>query len=119
MYEILPETKDRLIALKAMGKLTDTDFELLQADLDRRLEFAAPARILLDWTELEGWDAQGDQRSFLFWLGEWSKIDRVAIVSTEKFLGEVIKIGDALSRSTVRHFAPSEADEARSWLKSA
>ena len=30
MYEILPETKDRLIALKAMGKLTDTDFELLR-----------------------------------------------------------------------------------------
>ena len=44
MYEILPETKDRLIARKAMGKLTDTDFELLQADLDRLLKAAAPAR---------------------------------------------------------------------------
>jgi hypothetical protein len=48
-----------------------------------------------------------------------AKIDRVAIISTEKFLSEVIRIGDALSRSTVRHFAPSEADEARRWLKSA
>jgi hypothetical protein len=119
MYEILPETKDHLIALKAIGKLTDTDFELLQADLDRRLESAAPARILLDWTELEGWDATGDRRSFLFWLGEWSKIGRVAIVSAEKFASEVIQIADALSHSTVRRFAPSEADEARRWLESA
>lgn len=119
MYQILPETKDHLIALKATGKMTDIDFELLQADLDRLLESAAPARVLLDWTDLEGWDARGDQRSFLFWLGEWSKIERVAIVSSEKFLSEVIKIGEALSRSTVRHFAPSDADEARRWLKGA
>jgi hypothetical protein len=45
MYEILPETKGHLIALKAMGKLTDIDFELLQADLDKLLASAAPARI--------------------------------------------------------------------------
>lgn len=117
MFEILPETQGQLIALKAMGRLTAADYEVLQAEMDGLLAVANPARILLDWTELEGFDAEGDRRSFLFWLGEWSKIDRIAIVSSDKFLSEVNRVAEALSHSKVRHFRPSHADEARRWVE--
>ena len=119
MYQILPETSGHLIGLKATGTLTTSDFEVLQSEIDRLLAQAAPACVLLDWTELHGWDARGEQRAFTFWLGAWSQIDKVAVIAEETFLSDVVQLGVALSHSTVRHFYPGEAGSARAWLAGA
>jgi SpoIIAA-like len=117
MYEILPESEGHVIALKGIGTLTETDFKMLEPHLVKRLEAAAPASVLLDWTALHGWDTQGEREAFLFWLREWDQIKRVAIICDEKFLGEMIQIKKALSRSDVRHFSPADAAKARTWVK--
>ncbi len=117
MYEILPKTNGHLVALQAMDRLTDGDFETLEPVVDRMIEDAAPARLFLDWTELKGWDGKGEARSFRFWLKNWGLIERVAIVSSNKFLSDVARLKQTLSRSQVRHFLVSDADKAWVWVQ--
>lgn len=117
MYEILPETKGRIVALKALDRLTDADFETLEPEVDRLIEGAAPAKIFLDWTDLSGWDRRGEARSFRFWLQNWGVIEKMAIVSSEKFLSDVVRLKQTLSRSEVRHFSANQTDKAWTWLK--
>jgi len=117
MYEILPETTGHIVALKAMDRLTDADFEVLEPAVDRMIEEAAPAKVFLDWTELTGWDGKGEARSFRFWIHNWGLVEKVAIVSSDKFLSDVLRLKQTLSRSQVRHFAVFDADTAWTWLQ--
>lgn len=117
MYEIMPETKGNIVALKALDRLTDADFETLEPEVEKLLEGAAPAKVFLDWTDLRGWDGRGEARSFRFWLQNWSVIEKMAIVSSEKFLSDVVRLKQTLSRSEVRHYSINEADKAWAWLE--
>jgi len=119
MYEILPEAKGSIVALKALDRLTDSDFESLESEVNKLIAGAAPAKVLLDWTELSGWDCRGEARSFQFWLQNWRDIEKMAIVSSDKFLSDVVRLKQTLSRSEVRHFAVTEADKAWAWLEGA
>lgn len=118
MYEILPKSIERVVALKAMDRLTDADFEVLEPVVARMIEDAAPARVFLDWSDLVGWDGKGEARSFLFWQRNWWHIERVAIVSSEKFLSDVTRLKQILTHSDVRHFSLAEEDKAWAWLQS-
>jgi hypothetical protein len=117
MYEIMPETGDRLLVLKAVETLTGADFEVLRPAVDRLLgQASGPIRVLLDWTELKGWDAGGETGSFQLWAHEWADVERLAIVAPDRFIENGLQIAKILSRAEVRHFQPGQTAEARSWL---
>lgn len=72
--------------------------------------------MLLDWSELTGWDMQGEAEAFRTWVGEWADIERMAIVSGDKFIEDGLQIGKILTKAEVRHFQPADAAAARAWL---
>lgn len=117
MYAILPESEGHIVALKAIGKLTSSDFVAFQPVAEELFEKAAPARVLLDWSELEGWDAEGEKRSFRFWLAGWKLIERLAIVCDDHLLSDVARLKETLSHAEVRHFAVDQRDRALAWLR--
>ncbi len=117
MYEITPESQDRLIVMKATGRLTTADYETLRPKFERLAAAAfGPLHVLLDWTALTGWDTDGERSAFAMWAQEWSEVERVAIVSGNKFIEDGIEIGKILSKAKVRHFQPADAAAARAWL---
>ena len=117
MYEITPETRDRFIVMKAIGKLTAAEYETLRRRFEQLAAAASgPLRVLLDWTELTGWDVEAEQDAFAMWAREWSDVERLAIVSGDKFIEDGLQIAKVLSKTTVRHFQPADAAEARVWL---
>lgn len=117
MYVITAESKDRLIVMKASGRLATVDYETLRPTFDNLAAKASgPLRVLLDWTELSGWEGDGEQTAFAMWAQEWSDVERVAIVSGDKFIEDGLQIGKILSKADVRHFQPGDLAAARSWL---
>lgn len=117
MYEITPETRDRFIVMKAIGRLTAAEYETLSRHFEQLAAAASgPLRVLLDWTELTGWDVEAEQDAFAMWAREWSDVERLAIVSGDKFIEDGLQIAKVLSKTAVRHFQPADAAEARVWL---
>ncbi|QNT68846.1 SpoIIAA family protein [Defluviicoccus vanus] len=117
MYEITPETRDRLVVMKAIGRLTATDYEIIRPRFEQLAAAASgPLHVLLDWSELTGWNAEGERDAFAMWAQEWSDVERMAIVSGDKFIEDGLQIAKVLSKTTVRHFQLADAAEARAWL---
>lgn len=118
MYEILPESSGHIVALKAIGHLTDADFDTLVPEADRMIDEAAPTRVFLDWSELEGWDRNGESSSSRFWLQNAGIVERVAVIAHERLLSDVVRLRTMLGRADVRRFPASGADQAWAWLRS-
>lgn len=117
MYEITAESKDRLLVLKAIGRLATADYEALRPQVDKiAADVSGPLRVLLDWTDLTGWEGDGERSAFAMWAQEWSDVERVAIVSGDKFIEDGLQIGKILSKANVRHFQPADLAAARAWL---
>ena len=116
MIEVLPLTKDRVIALK-MADMIST------AEIDRCAEAIGPLLnderrdfILLDWSELEGWEVGAKSVGTQFGMKSWASVVRIAIVAEPKWEDEQARIADVFRAATVRRFPPSQRDKAIAWL---
>ena len=116
MIEVLPLTKDRVIALKMTNMIS-------AAEIDRCAEAIGPLLnderrdfILLDWSELEGWEVGAKSVGTQFGMKSWASVVRIAIVAEPKWEDEQARIADVFRAATVRRFPPSQRDKAIAWL---
>ncbi len=116
MIEVLPLTKDRMIALK-MANMIST------AEIDRCAEAIGPLLnderrdfILLDWSELEGWETGAKSVGTQFGMKSWASVVRIAILAEPKWEDEQARIADIFRAATVRRFPPSQREKAIAWL---
>jgi hypothetical protein len=119
MFELLPESHDRTLAIKVSGLLTDADYQIFAPALERWFAAVRPTRILLDWLDLEGWDTQATENSFYFRVTHRVGLERVAIVGDKRWEEEAAKLAEILSNSEVRLFHPADRDAAWQWLEAA
>lgn len=116
MIEVLPLTKDRVIALK-MADMIST------AEIDRCAEAIGPLLnderrdfILLDWSQLEGWETGAKSVGTQFGMKSWASVVRIAILAEPRWEDEQARIADIFRAATVRRFPPSQRDKAIAWL---
>jgi SpoIIAA-like len=116
MFELLPETKNNIIAIKASGTLTAADYEQFMPDVIDLIADAAPVLAFLDWEELSGWAA--DAEWYAFWIRATNRcaFERVAIVAGETWQDEVARIATVLRRAEVRRFDAADRTAAWAWL---
>ncbi len=107
---------DLFLFLKAQGKLTHEDYEIITPIIDSALsEVKTPrVRVLIDATELEGWDARAAWDDFKIGLKHGNEFERVAVYGNKKWQEYAAKIGGWFTAGDVKYF-DSESD-ALSWL---
>lgn len=117
MFEILPQSEGANIAVKASGIISESDYEAMLPEFERRCKKQLRFRLLLDWEHLEGWDEGATGVSFGARFMHRLRCERLAILSDDpRRLSDIEELRSLLKSGELRVFLPAERDAAWSWL---
>ena len=116
MYELVSEGDSNVLTFKAIGMLSDGDYDTLNDDMEKLLAKHDYVRVLVDWERLDGWEPGA--RTVSSWFGRVHRnlFERMAIVADSKWKDETMRIRDVLKPAEVKVFAPGKRDDAWAWL---
>jgi hypothetical protein len=108
---------DFFLSLKAIGKLTHDDYEIITPMIDSALGSVdqPKVRALIDGTEMEGWELRAAWDDFKLGLKHGSEFERIAIYGNKNWQEIAARIGSWFVCGDVRYFE-TYAD-AIAWLQ--
>ena len=108
---------DFFLSLKAVGKLTHADYEIINPMIDSALVGIKTPRIkvLVDGSELEGWELRAAWDDFKLGLKHGGEFDKIAIFGNKKWQEYSAKIGSWFISGEVKYF--EDLNEALSWIQ--
>ncbi|PXF29233.1 hypothetical protein WH50_21890 [Pokkaliibacter plantistimulans] len=105
------------LSLKAVGKLTHADYEVISPMVDSALaQVPSPrVKVLFDATELLGWELRAAWDDLRLGLRHGSEFEKVAIYGNRHWQEVAAKIGSWFVGGEVRYF--ENLQQALSWLQ--
>jgi hypothetical protein len=105
------------LSLKAVGTLTHADYEIITPLIDSALESVKQPSVdvLIDGTELEGWELRAAWDDFKIGLKHNNQVNKVAIYGNKNWQQMSAKIGNWFISGEIKYF--SDLVEASEWLK--
>ena len=102
--------------LKAAGKLTHEDYEIINPLVDSAMEAIkdAKVKVLFDASELEGWELRAAWDDFKFGLKHGNEFEKIAIYGNQSWLEKTAKIASWFISGEVRYF--ENLGDAFDWL---
>jgi len=104
------------LSLKAIGTLTHHDYETITPMIDSALNGVKDPEVdvLIDGTELEGWELRAAWDDFKLGLKHGNKFRRIAIFGDKDWQEKIAKIANWFISGEVKYFDGIEP--ALSWL---
>lgn len=105
------------ITLKAVGKLTHEDYKIITPMIDAAIaEVKAPdVKMLIDATEMEGWELRAAWDDFKLGLSHNNDFKKIAIYGHKTWQKTTAKIGSWFVSGEVKFF--ENLDDAVQWLQ--
>ncbi len=105
------------ITLKAVGKLTHEDYEVITPMIDAAIaEVKTPdVKVLIDASEMEGWELRAAWDDFKLGLNHNNDFKKIAIYGHKTWQKAIAKLGSWFTSGEVRFF--ESLDEAVAWLQ--
>jgi len=105
------------LTLKAVGKLTHEDYEVITPMIDSALKGIKEPKIdaLMDITELDGWELRAAWDDFKLGLKHGSEFEKIALHGNKKWQEVVAKVGSWFISGEVKYF--ENINDAIFWLK--
>jgi hypothetical protein len=117
LYIGIESTGDEFfLSLKAIGKLTHADYEKINPIIDSALQGIADPKVnvLIDASELEGWELRAAWDDFKLGLKHGSEFEKIAIFGNKKWQENSAKIGTWFISGEIKYF--ESIDDALTWL---
>ncbi|WP_269525866.1 STAS/SEC14 domain-containing protein [Coraliomargarita parva] len=104
------------LTLKATGKLTHRDYEVITPVIDSALQGVSAPRInaLIDGTELEGWELRAAWDDFRLGLKHGKQFEKIAIFGNKNWQQLAAKVGSWFISGEVKYF--EDELSALDWL---
>ncbi len=108
--------KEFYLYLKAIGKLTHEDYQIITPMLDKALKEIKEPKIkaLFDCSELEGWEIKAAWDDLKLGLKHGNEFDKIAIITNKSWLEIGAKISSWFISGEIETFKAEK--EALSWL---
>ena len=108
--------EDVFLALKAVGKLTHEDYEIITPMIDSALaEVRQPkVKVLIDGTELDGWEMRAAWDDLRLGLKHNNDFHRIAIYGNRRWQEMAARVGAWFMSGEVKFF--EDEDDALTWL---
>ncbi len=105
------------LTLKAVGKLTHEDYELINPLIDSALDGVKNPKVtvFIDGSELEGWSPRAAWDDFRLGLKHGNEFDKIAIFGNKKWQSYAAKIATWFTSGEVKFFDDSR--DALEWLQ--
>jgi hypothetical protein len=119
MIEILPETQGNTLVVKATSKLTTKDYEeVFIPKLKELIQQHGKVRAVLYLDDnFEGWELGAMWDDAKFGIQHRNDFDKIAIVSSKKYIEWASKIGSHFMKGQLKPFDGSQLQEALAWIK--
>jgi hypothetical protein len=119
MIEILPETQGNTLVVKATAKLTSKDYEeFFIPKLKELIQEHGKVRAVLYLDEnFEGWELGAMWDDAKFGMQHMNDFEKIAIVSSKKWIEWASKIGSHLMKGQLKPFDGTQLQEALAWIK--
>lgn len=110
------EGTDFFIALKAVGKLSHEDYVIITPMIDSALaEVQQPkAKVLLDASQLEGWEPRAAWDDFKLGLKHGREFEKIAIYGNRDWQRMAARVGAWFVSGDIRYFETEQ--DAIAWL---
>lgn len=108
---------DFFLSLKAVGRLTHEDYKIITPMIDSALaQVKAPkVDVLIDGTELEGWELRAAWDDFKLGLKHNNEFRKIAIYGNKNWQEITAKVGSWFISGEIKYF--DNLHEALSWVK--
>lgn len=108
---------DFFLSLKAIGKLTHSDYEMITPMLDSALASvkAPKVDVLFDATELEGWELRAAWDDLKLGLKHNNEFDKIAIYGNKNWQEITAKVGSWFISGEIKYF--ENITDATHWLQ--
>ena len=105
------------LSLTAVGRLTHADYENITPIIDSALDGVQEpkVKVLVDGTEMEGWEPRAAWDDFKLGLKHGSEFQKVAIYGNKHWQEITAKIGSWFVSGEVRYF--ESCNDALDWLQ--
>jgi hypothetical protein len=104
------------LSLKAVGKLTHQDYEIITPLIDSALLQVKDPKVdvLIDGTELEGWELRAAWDDLKLGLKHNNEFNKIAIYGNKEWQDTIAKIGSWFISGEVKYF--DNLTDAANWL---
>ncbi len=111
------ESED-LFVVSVEGILTFNDLKEIQNNVSTAMDRSRKIKVLLLAENFSGWAKEGDWGNLEFLLEHDPYIQKIAVVTSEKWKDWVlIFLGAGMRKASVESFLTGEEEKARDWLK--
>ena len=117
MLQILGETTENLIATKATGKLTETDYNKLLPLLNNKVDQYRKISWYFEMEDFEGWKVKAFWEDVKFDAKHANDFEKVAMVGEKKWEEWMTDLMKPFTSADVRFFDISKKKEALKWIK--
>lgn len=119
MIEQLSSGSLKVLGFKMSGRLHDEDYAQFVPLIDNAIAKEGKVRILAQFQDFRGWDAQALWDDIKFSTTHCTKIERIALVGDRTWEKWMAKVCKPFTMAKVRYFDASEFNAAWAWLEEA
>lgn len=119
MFTILDFTKHNLIAFKVKGKIEKSDYDKLNALLEKNAREYDTQKVYLEIEpeDIEGLEPQALWEDIKTFFKHIRKLDKLALVGNSPVVEKTAKISKPFISGEVRYFPDKQAIIAKEWVK--
>lgn len=119
MIDILEQSTDKILAVKASGILTHEDYENFLPLLDASINTESHIGLYVDISGFEGMTPHAMLDDFLTGIKYYWNFTYVAVVGDEKWMKFLTEFTDWITPSDLEYFDEKDAEKAWKWLQDA
>lgn len=117
MIEKLTSGSEKVLGFKLSGKLHDADYKTFVPAIDATLAKEGQVRLLAQFHDFQGWDAQALWDDIKFSTTHCTKIDRIALVGEKTWEAWMAKVCKPFTMAKIQYFDAAKIDDAWKWLQ--
>lgn len=118
MFEILPDSHDNILGIKASGQLTDEDYQkFLIPEFEKLLKAHGKLKVLLQFEEFEGWNLKAGWDDAVFGIAHRKDFEKLALVGGPAYVEWSINLFAPFVSGEIRHFPAQGLVAAWGWIR--
>lgn len=115
--QLLPITRDNLIAVRVSGRLTSDEIDYFKAIQRDVIDQFGEVRIYFEMEDFEGWETDSFLDNAFFDVTHAHSYSKVAMVGDKKWQAWITKIVNVVKRGEVKFFSLDDRSQAVQWVQ--
>jgi hypothetical protein len=115
--QLLPLTRDNLIAVRVSGTLTTEEIDYFKALQREVIEQFGEVRLYFEMEQFEGWQADSFLENALFDIAHAHQYSKVAMVGEKSWQAWITKLVNVVKRGEVKYFDLDDRALAVQWVQ--